>query len=74
MPRDRDNASCFVLQTDKTDVRTRHTNLDIPGDLEIRHNLASADDLGIRYSRIRYSGRVKQQPLCARGDLGRVDI
>ena len=46
----------------------RATNLEIPGDLEIRHDLASADDLEIRYSRIRDSGRVKQQPLCTRGN------
>ena len=57
----------------------RATNLDIPGDLEIRHDLASADDLEIRHSRIRDSRirdsrirdirHVKQQPMCARGEL-----
>ena len=29
----------------------RASNLDIPGDLEIRHNLASADDLEIHHKR-----------------------
>jgi len=39
-------------------------NLDVPGDLEIRQDLASADDLEIRYRR-----RVKQRRLCTRCDL-----
>ena len=47
----------------------RATNLDIPGDLEIRHDLASADDLEIRHSRIRDNRHVKQQPMCARREL-----